>query len=350
MRDEVSVVEQPVVVGFHLHEHGVVLDAGVLSVPLMQSWIRFETAKMPILQISGSRVEYLELGSGEPVVLLHGSASSAVQWHALAEPLAERYRVIAPDLYGYGGTAHWPGWKPFHLECEAEIVLALLGRVNKRAHLVGHSYGGAIALHVAGLHRDLLRSLTLIEPAAFHLLRGTDAQAFAEITEVARRVERATASGEYLAGFGRFVDYWNGPEAWAGVPAEKRYAMAARLPKVALDFHATLNEPTRLEDFRSMTVPTLLLHGTNSRWPTRRICDLLDRILPEARLETIGGAGHMAPVTHREQVNAIVIAHLGSNARQASRYPALAETLSRTNAASADLSAGLPPEPARISY
>jgi pimeloyl-ACP methyl ester carboxylesterase len=176
----------------------------------------------------------------------------------------------------------------------------------------------------------------LIEPAAFHLLRGTDAQAFAEITEVARSVERATASGEYVAGFGRFVDYWNGPEAWARVPAEKRYAMAARLPKVALDFHATLNEPTRLEDFRSMTVPTLLLHGTNSLWPTRRICDLLDRILPEARLETIGGAGHMAPVTHRDQVNAMVIAHLDSNVRQVSRHPALAETRSVTYAESAE--------------
>ena len=291
---------------------------------------------MPILQISGSRVQYLEQGSGEPVVLLHSSGSSAAQWHSLAEHLAKRYRVIAPDLYGYGGTAHWPGWKPFHLECEAEIVLALLGRVNKRAHLIGHSYGGAVALHVAGMRRDLLRSLTLIEPAAFHLLRGTDAQAFAEITEVARIVERATACGEYLAGFGRFVDYWNGPEAWAGVPSEKRYAMAARLPKIALDFHATLNEPTRPEDFRTMTVPTLLLHGTTSRWPTRRICDLLDRILPEAHLETIGGAGHMAPVTHRDQVNAMVIEHVDSNARQGSRYPALAETRSAIYAGGAE--------------
>jgi pimeloyl-ACP methyl ester carboxylesterase len=91
---------------------------------------------MSILQISGSRVEYLELGSGEPVVLLHSSGSSGAQWRALAERLGERYRVIAPDLYGYGGTAHWPGRRPFHLECEAEIVLALLGRVNERAHLV----------------------------------------------------------------------------------------------------------------------------------------------------------------------------------------------------------------------
>jgi pimeloyl-ACP methyl ester carboxylesterase len=274
---------------------------------------------MPILQISGSRVEYLELGSGEPVLLLHSSASSGTQWRALAERLGERYRVIVPDLYGYGGTAHWPGRSPFHLECEAEIVLGLLGRVGRRAHLVGHSYGGAVALHVAGLHGDLLRSLTLIEPVAFHLLQGPDAPALAEITGVAESVARAIACGEYVAGFGRFVDYWSSPEASAQLTADKRYAMAARLPKIALEFHATLNEPSRLEDFRLMTVPTLLLHGTSSPLPTRRICELLARVLPEAQLKTIGGAGHMAPVTHRDQVNALVIAQLDSNSGRAPR-------------------------------
>jgi pimeloyl-ACP methyl ester carboxylesterase len=289
---------------------------------------------MPTLHVSGSCVEYLELGSGEPVVLLHSSGGSGAQWRALTEQLSERYRVIAPDLYGYGATAHWPGRGPFHLECEAEIVLALLGRVGERAHLVGHSYGGAVALHVAGLRSDLLRSLTLIEPVAFHLLRGMDATALAEITAVAESVAHAIACGEYVGGFGRFVDYWSGPEAWANVPADKRYVMAARLPKVALDFHATLNEPTSLDDFRLMTLPTLLLHGTDSPSPTRRICELLARILPDAQLRTIGGAGHMAPVTHRDQVNALVRAQLDSNSGQMSRCPVVAMTLSGTNDAS----------------
>jgi len=350
MHDEVPLVEQLATTGLRLGEYRVVRNDGIFCIPLKQLFSptpgkapnsapsnprQGKQPTMPILQISGSRVEYLELGSGEPVVLLHSSGSSGAQWRALAERLGERYRVIAPDLYGFGGTAHWPGRRPFHLECEAEIVLALLGRIDRRAHLVGHSYGGAVALHVAGLRRDLLRSLTLIEPVAFHLLRETDASALAEITQVAESVARATVRGEYLAGFERFVDYWNGPDAWAEVPADKRQAMAARLPTIALDFHATLNEPTRLQDFRLMTVPTLLMHGTSSPWPTRRICDLLERILPEARLETIGGAGHMAPVTHRDQVNAMIIAQIDSNSRQASRCPAVAETLSGTNAESA---------------
>ena len=274
---------------------------------------------MATLHVSGSRVEYVDLGAGEPVFLLHSSGSSSAQWRALAERLSQRYRVIAPDLYGHGGTAQWAGARPFHLECEAEIVLALLERVNEPPHLVGHSYGGAVALHVAGFHTELLRSLTLIEPAAFHLLRGADTPALAEIREVAEIVRRAVTRGEYVAGFEHFVDYWTSPAAAAEVPAYKRFAMAARLPKIALEFHATLNEPTCLEDFRSMSAPTLLLHGTGSPWPTRRICDLLERILPQAQLKTIGGGGHMSPVTHRDQVNALIVAQVDSHSRQPSR-------------------------------
>lgn len=60
---------------------------------------------MPGLELSGSRVEYIDQGRGEPVLLLQSSASSSAQWRALVERLGGRWRVIAPDLYGYGGTA-----------------------------------------------------------------------------------------------------------------------------------------------------------------------------------------------------------------------------------------------------
>lgn len=268
---------------------------------------------MATLHISGCPVEYLDFGSGEPVVLLHSSASSGAQWRALAERLGTRYRVIAPDLYGYGGSAHWPGQRPFQLACEAEIVFALLGRGGGPAHLVGHSYGGAVALHIAATRGERLRSLTLIEPAAFHLLRGAEPRALAEITEVAESVVRALARNQYGDGMEGFVDYWSGRGTWAKVPADKRAGLAARLPKIALDFHAAFNEPIGLADLRSMTVPTLLLQGTRSPLPTRRICDRLARSLPHARLKSIPGAGHMAPLTHRDQINAFVVDHLESH-------------------------------------
>jgi pimeloyl-ACP methyl ester carboxylesterase len=267
---------------------------------------------MPSIDISGSRVEYAEQGSGEPVVLLHSSASSGAQWRALMERLGDRFRVMAPDLYGYGGTSHWTGRGAFCLEHEAQLVCALLGHAGEPAHLVGHSFGGAVALHVARTRPDLLASLTVIEPVAFHLLRGYDHQALEEISVVATGVAGALACGDYFTGIARFVDYWSGPGAWAGIPQEKRPGFAARLGKVALDFQATLNEPAALEDFAAMALPTLVVRGTSSPRPTRRICELLAGVLPDAQSRIVDGAGHMAPLTHRDAVNGLVAAHLDS--------------------------------------
>ena len=289
---------------------------------------------MPSIEICASQVHYLEQGSGAPVVLLHSSASSAAQWRALMHQLMQ-HRVIAPDLYGYGATSPWAGRGAFRLEHEAEIVLSLAGRCGEPIHLVGHSFGGAVALHVARTRPDLLASLTVIEPVAFHLLKGFDQDALAEITAVAAGVGKAIASGDYYGGIAGFVDYWSGPGAWSGVPEERRANLASRLVKVALDFEATLNEPAALEDFAAMTLPTLLVQGTVSPRPTRRICELLAGVLPDAQLVTIEGAGHMAPLTHRDAVNTLIAEHLASNSGPLSRGSAPETTFSGTGASGA---------------
>jgi len=272
---------------------------------------------MPQVQLSGDNAAYLELGSGQPVMLLHSSGASSAQWRALMDRLSVRFHVIAPDLYGYGSSASWPGRGAFSLADEAALVRVLLDRLDEPVHLVGHSYGGAVALQVARAHGDLLRSLTLIEPVAFHLLRGsdsTDTAALREISAVADVVGRSLASGDYWHGCEHFVDYWSGQGSWAGMPADKRAALAARLVKVALDFQATIHEPSHLGEVERIAVPTLLLRGDRSPLPTQRICQRLARTMPNANSATIHGAGHMAPLTHRDQVNDLITAHLDAHA------------------------------------
>jgi pimeloyl-ACP methyl ester carboxylesterase len=275
---------------------------------------------MPHCELAGMHVEYLDQGYGEPVILLHSSASSSAQWRSLMSQLTQQYRVIAPDLHGYGATSQWAGRGAFRLEHEAQIVCALAGRCGEPVHLVGHSFGGAVALHVARMRPDLLASLAVIEPVAFHLLRGHDSDALGEIEAVAAGIGRALASGDYFGGIARFVDYWSGPGAWENIAQEKRPGFAALLAKVALDFQATLNERAELADFGAMTLTTLVAQGTCSPRPTRRICELLARVLPDVQAATISGAGHMAPLTHRDAVNALLVAHLDSNSGHLSRH------------------------------
>ena len=256
----------------------------------------------------------------ETIVLLHCSGSSGAQWRALASRLGARYHAITPDLIGYGAAAGWSGGGEFSLAREAAAVRSVLGRLDHPVHLVGHSYGGAVALHIARTRPELLSSLTLVEPSAFHLLRNGDASdeaALREIMAVAADARAALAVGDYSGGCARFVDYWSGPEIWADMPAEKRAAFAPQLAKVVLDFHALLAEPAELEDVCDIAPPTLLIQGGCTTLPSRCVCARLRVALPEASFRVVQGAGHMAPLTHREQVNALIAAYVDAHSNSA---------------------------------
>jgi len=274
------------------------------------------------IELSGQHLEYFEQGAGEAVVLLHSTGASGSQWRRLAAELGDRFRVVAPDLCGYGGSGPWKGKGEISLAAEAALVAALIERLDQPVHLVGHSFGGAVALRLAQERPELLKSLVLIEPVAFHLLRAgdaIDAQAFDEISRVADGVARSLACGDFQGGFGRFVDYWSGEGAWTAVPEDKRGPLATRLGKVALDFWSALNDPTRLGDLAELDVPTLVIRGGTSPLPVRRIAWHLGRTLPRVQLETIDCAGHMAPLTHAADVNALIAAHLERRAVRAPR-------------------------------
>lgn len=271
---------------------------------------------MPTIDLNEGRAAWMECGTGEPVLLLHSSAASGAQWRALAETLACRFRCVAPDLYGYGDTDIWPGHGPLTLSDEAALAERLLGEPDEPVHLVGHSYGGAVALRMAVERPERLRSLTLIEPVAFHLLRpargggAAEPELFAEIARLAAGVSEAVTCGDYRGGMARFVDYWNGAGAWDRLKPEAQAALSRRAAKVVLDFWATMTEPTWCEAYRRIAAPTLLLCGTESPRPTPHVAAMLAATIPDARLETIEGAGHMLPITHREAVNAAVLNHL----------------------------------------
>jgi pimeloyl-ACP methyl ester carboxylesterase len=274
---------------------------------------------MRSIDVNGARVAYAAAGCGETVLLLHSSASSSAQWRPLTEILQARWRVLAPDLHGYGQTERRPGSASPGLADAAALADAVLADSAERIHLVGHSYGGAVALRLAADRPERLLSLTLIEPVAFHLLRGaprgaTEHALLSEVVALAADVTQAAAEGDGRRGMARFIDYWNGEGTWMRTRPDVQAALALQTERVALDFRATMTEPLRLEALRRIPVPALVLRGAVSPRPTRRIAALVAQVLPDARLQTIEGAGHMLPLSHRQPVNAAIAEHLLRNA------------------------------------
>src|SRR5690349_8336711 len=110
-------------------------------------------------------------GSGPRVVCLHSSTGSSAQWRALQDAMASRWEVLAPDLHGHGRSPALPDGDVSALAADADAVVAAAGIAARPVHLVGHSYGAAVALQVALRHPRQVRSLTLYEPVVFGMLR-----------------------------------------------------------------------------------------------------------------------------------------------------------------------------------
>jgi pimeloyl-ACP methyl ester carboxylesterase len=255
-------------------------------------------------------------------VLVHCSASSARQWKALADQLG-RFQSVSLDLYGHGNRKRWHGTGPLRLPEEA----AAIGEAcpdGAPFHLVGHSYGGAVALRFALEHPERLCSLTLIEPSCFHLLKagGNEAHLLAEVLTVADAVNRGVLCGDYRAGMETFIDYWSGAGAWASLADDKKAQFAALAVHVAHHFWSLVHEDTPLAAYAAVDVPTLILCGTLSPRPSRAITRLLADTLPRARHRTIRNAGHMSPITHAADVNPVILEHLRVNSlRDDERLP-----------------------------
>ena len=116
----------------------------------------------PIPYLSGE-------GSPEPrdtLICLHCSASSGRQWKALADSLADDLTVLTPDLLGYDGRTPWPVGAPLSLDDEVEHLAPLITAQAGGIHLLGHSYGGAVALQIAMRWPDRIKSLTLVRAGA----------------------------------------------------------------------------------------------------------------------------------------------------------------------------------------
>lgn len=265
---------------------------------------------MTTLKLKRSTISLTDVGSGPAVVLLHGSASSRHQWRKLATQLAGRYRVLVPDLHGYGETVLHDSSPP-RLSDEIGIVRGLADHIGEPFHLVGHSFGGAIALGAARLVHDQLASLTLFEPASFHFLREAgDTEAWNEIDAIAQQHMGLAWERKLEACADLFMGYWIGIPAWKSLPEERRGVIIAAMPKIAFEWRWITLVEDALARYARIDAPTLLLRGSQTRVPPRRVIDLLRNTLPNCRFEEIQGAGHMAPVSHPELVNAIIEAHL----------------------------------------
>jgi pimeloyl-ACP methyl ester carboxylesterase len=251
---------------------------------------------------------FCEAGTGPAVVCIHSNASNSSQWRGLMDLLAPRHRVLAFDSYGSGKSPDWPSPETITLGDEVTLMEPVLGKVEAPFTLVGHSYGGAVALIAAMANPGRVRALALYEPTLFSLLLAespptNDAEGILNAVSAAAA---ALDTGNQDAAAQHFIDYWMGTGSWAQTPEARKPAIAAAVRHVRRWAHALTTEPTRLEAFRSLNIPVLYMMGRCSTASAKGVGRLLTKVLPQVEVVTFEELGHMGPLTHADTVNETV--------------------------------------------
>jgi len=254
-----------------------------------------------------ARLHSVTVGAGPLVACLHSSGSSSGQWRPLIESQQATRRFVAFDFHGHGRSPDFTG-DAYELRSESDAVLHSLPPSREPIHLVGHSYGGAVALDLAVRYPGRFASVTVFEPVLFALL-DPGSEEFAEITSVGSAIVRAALAGEREVASAAFIDYWNGTGSWRGLAPEQKDRVCARIVPVARHFQALFADPLPLARLRELRVPTLVLLGDRSPAPARAVSHRLG-VLPFVAVEALAGVAHMGPVTHAEEVNARIAGHL----------------------------------------
>lgn len=250
----------------------------------------------------------ITMGQGTPVVLLHSSMSSKLQWYQLMRTLSKDHLTIAPDFYGFGESPFPDNPDTFSLSDEITLVESLLEGVipgDEPFHIVGHSYGGAVGLRFCYKDEERVRSLTLFEPVAFHLLREIDEDVLDKVHKIQDTVNNYIKQDNYSAAAEYFIDYYNETGTFSSFPKEMRDILRQSAKKLPLGFRALTGESLSLEDYRNINIPVCVIIGRQSPITSRRVAELLPGYLPNCRFHSVNG-GHMVPLSQPELVNPII--------------------------------------------
>jgi pimeloyl-ACP methyl ester carboxylesterase len=262
---------------------------------------------MPRIDVRGLSVHYQQAGSGRDVVLIHGLAANLAFWYLSVVPLlAREYRVTLYDLRGHGLSAPAPtGYTTSELAAD---LAALLERLNiGSAHLVGHSYGGAVALHLATAMQSRVATVVAADAYVPCFQKNPGPRATLRAYAAARQLRRTGISlpaGLPRVSYGLLADLARQPHAesaptawqWADqARAGERWLQLRKTSTVVQDVrHPTLT-PAALAGLR---VPVLAAYGQHSTCAAT--LRGIRKTVPGVQTVTVPHSGHLHPVLHPE--------------------------------------------------
>jgi 2-hydroxymuconate-semialdehyde hydrolase len=257
------------------------------------------------IHAGGIQTNYHDIGQGEPVLLIHGSGpgvSAWANWRLNIPALAERLRVLAPDMVGFGFTERPEGIQ-YNMDTWIKHAIDFLDALGiEKAHIVGNSFGGALALALAIRNPNRVNKIVLMGSAGVHF----------ELTEALDAVWGYTPSIENMK---KMLDYFAYDRSLVSDElAELRYKASIR-PGVQEAYSAMFPAPrqrwvdalaSKEEDIKKIQNEALIIHGREDRvLPCSNALKLFE-LIDRAQLHMFGRCGHWTQIEHAKTFNWLV--------------------------------------------
>ncbi len=249
---------------------------------------------------AGLRTNYHDMGSGYPVILIHGSGpgvSAWANWRLAMPELAKFRRVLAPDMAGFGYTER-PESFCYTLDQWVKQAIGFLDALDlKQVDLVGNSFGGALSLALAIRHPQRVRRLVLMGAAGlnFELTPGLDA-----VWGYTPSVENMKAIMDWFAFDSSFMSDGLAQLRYeASMRPGVQEAYAAMFPPPRQRWIQSLASPE--EQIQALSHETLVIHGREDRVVPYQTSLKMSQLIPRAQLHIYGQCGHWTQIEHAER-------------------------------------------------
>jgi pimeloyl-ACP methyl ester carboxylesterase len=265
-----------------------------------------------MIEEARGRIDYAECGAGSTVVLVPGSCSTGAAWRPVIASWNGQFRCVTTSLLGYGGTVERRTASDPDISHEAEMLETVVRRADSRVHLVGHSFGGLVALAVALRNRVPLASLVIIEAPGPEVLRDRGEhehyRAFRGMTDA----YFAAFDGGNAEAIAAMIDFYGGAGTYASWPPRVRAYAVETTPVNILDWASAYGFSLSAAWLAAVQIPALVIRGGVSHPAVQCANALLSECMSEAALVTIDTAAHFMIATHPNEVGRLIAQHVHS--------------------------------------
>nr|WP_272874396.1 alpha/beta hydrolase [Pseudaestuariivita rosea] len=237
--------------------------------------------------------------------MIHCSLAHHGVWAGVMKALSDTHQMVAFDMPGHGRSGDWTG--PGDYQTETTRIAASF--CDGPVHLIGHSFGGTVALRLACEQPELVQRLSLIEPVFFAAARAAGDPAYDLHVQRFQPFVQAMDTGDHDTAARVFMDMWGARMPWDAMPEKQRQYIIDRVPLIPLQGTAIEDDTAGLLTsgvIEALPMPVDLIDGGQSQPVVGAILRALAQRIPHARRTTIRDAGHMAPITHPKQIAQIL--------------------------------------------